>query len=307
MYISIIIRTKNERALIRETLDGILRQDFDGEYEIIIIDSGSTDGTVELTKKYPVRLVQMPEGSFTYGRALNLGAEMAHGEIMVNLSAHTLPSNTQWLAHLTFGFSDPEVAAIYGKQISIKEKNPYEARQFEKFFGNKDIKFKKTTHDVKKIHFSNANCALRKSIWKRFKFHDLLPGSEDILWQRQVLNAGYSIIYKANAVVYHHHELNFSRLKTIIGHSYALSYINNKYNSKYYFIYALYDIAVYIYLTPIDIIQNLIYLFNNKLYRYIMLCPVHCLCASLFSVTGRIRYRTDKDFKSIKKNLMIED
>ena len=119
MDVSIVIRTKNEAHFIGETLKRIQEQNFDGNYEIIIVDSGSTDSTVEIVRKYGVRLVEISEKEFTYGRSLNVGASSARHDVIVNLSAHAIPKESTWLKRLTSAFSDDNVAGVYGRQLSV--------------------------------------------------------------------------------------------------------------------------------------------------------------------------------------------
>ena len=84
MDASIVIRTKNEEEFIGETLERVRKQEFNGEYEIVIVDCGSTDSTLEIVEKYDVRLLKIPPREFTYGRSLNMGAKSAAGEFVVN-------------------------------------------------------------------------------------------------------------------------------------------------------------------------------------------------------------------------------
>ncbi len=135
MDVSIVIRTKNEAGFIEETLEKVREQEFRGKYEIIMVDSGSTDSTLDIIKKYDVKLLLIPEEGFTYGRSLNIGTSNANGTFIVNLSAHALPTDTKWLTNLITGFENHNVAGVYGRQLAIGHVNPFEAHQNEVFFG----------------------------------------------------------------------------------------------------------------------------------------------------------------------------
>src|SRR3990172_7938156 len=98
---SIVIRTKNEARLLPSCLEMILKQSA-GPEEIVFVDSGSTDGSVGiiegfLSKHRFGKLIRIKPEEFSYGRALNLGCELASGEILVSLSAHAIPISPDWL------------------------------------------------------------------------------------------------------------------------------------------------------------------------------------------------------------------
>src|SRR5574340_1746904 len=95
--ISIVIRCRNEEEYIGQTLKSIYSQQIDIPYEVIIVDSGSTDSTLTMARQYAVRILQILPESFTFGYALNYGIAQARGAIIVNLSAHCLPTDTGWL------------------------------------------------------------------------------------------------------------------------------------------------------------------------------------------------------------------
>ncbi|KKL66298.1 hypothetical protein LCGC14_2146400 [marine sediment metagenome] len=88
-YTSIVIRSKNEEQQLPKLLKSIKAQYFDKSYEIILVDSGSTDKTIEIAKKNKIRILNIPPESFSYGYALNMGVNFAQGEIIIFISAHT--------------------------------------------------------------------------------------------------------------------------------------------------------------------------------------------------------------------------
>jgi hypothetical protein len=100
MDVSIVIRSKNEERFIGEVLEGLFGQEFGGTFEVIILDSGSRDGTLEIARKFPVAVYSMSPEEFTFGRALNRGAQIAKGDYVVYLSAHCTPVDQEWLIRL---------------------------------------------------------------------------------------------------------------------------------------------------------------------------------------------------------------
>ena len=112
---SIIIRSYNEEKHLERLLEGILQQTVN-DVEIILVDSGSTDRTLEIASQYPVRLLHIAPQEFTFGRSLNLGIQNAQAEFLVFASAHVYPVYPDWLEKLLEPFVDPQVALVYGKQ-----------------------------------------------------------------------------------------------------------------------------------------------------------------------------------------------
>ncbi|MCZ7585330.1 MAG: glycosyltransferase [Deltaproteobacteria bacterium] len=102
---SVIIRAKNEAAEIGAVLRRVLDQRY-GDFEVVVVDSGSTDRTVEIAQKLGVRVVQIAPEAFTYGRALNLGMRETASPYGVFLSAHALPFDRDWLRNLLAPFDD---------------------------------------------------------------------------------------------------------------------------------------------------------------------------------------------------------
>ena len=66
--VSIIVLAKNEELYIQQTLRAIFRQKVNFEFEIIVIDSGSKDKTLEIIKEFPVSLIQIPPLEFGHGK-----------------------------------------------------------------------------------------------------------------------------------------------------------------------------------------------------------------------------------------------
>jgi rhamnosyltransferase len=196
---SIIVRSFNEQKYIRLLFEGILKQTFT-DWEIILVDSGSTDQTVAIAQEYPVKIVSILPQEFTFGRALNLGITHATGDYMVFASAHVYPVDEHWLANLLAPFENPEVALVYGRQVGNEVTKFSEHQVFRKWFPDgiqalQDHPF-----------CNNANAAIRKKVWEFLKYDETLTGLEDLDWAKRALVLKYKLAYRADAVIVHIHE-----------------------------------------------------------------------------------------------------
>jgi glycosyltransferase involved in cell wall biosynthesis len=202
--ISIIIRTKNEGAFIGETLHSLFRQKVGYPVEVIIVDSGSTDGTLDILSLYDVKVIKIPSSIFTYGYSLNSGIKESRGDIICSLSAHCVPTDSQWLSELTAPIMEGRAHATYGKQVSIEGLNPFEEVSLEKHFPAERIK-------PGRVPFSNANCAFLREMWEKVAFDETLPSWEDYLWYL-LLRDSFTFQYCPDASVYHTHSFSLQRI-----------------------------------------------------------------------------------------------
>ena len=130
---SIVIRAFNEGKNIGRLLRGISEQTV-REYEIILVDSGSTDDTMREAHQYSVNVLKVSRDEFSFGRSLNIGCAAARGEFIVAASAHVYPIFNDWLEKLLSPFSDPHVALAYGKQRGTDSTKYSESQVFAKWF-----------------------------------------------------------------------------------------------------------------------------------------------------------------------------
>ena len=196
--ISIVIRAYNEERHIGRLLEGIAQQNL-GETEIILVDSGSTDATLEIARRYALRVVHIQPDEFTFGRSLNRGIAASQGEIIVIASAHIYPVYPDWLERLLAPFSDPQVALAYGKQRGNATAKFSEGQIFARWYPE--------SSDLQQTHpfCNNANAAIRRSLWQLHPYDESLSGLEDLDWAHWAVGEGYRLAYVAEAEVIHVH------------------------------------------------------------------------------------------------------
>lgn len=202
---SVVIRCYNEEEHIGKLLSGILQQTVK-DIEIIIVDSGSTDATLSIARQFPVRILSIEPGQFTFGRALNRGCAAAKGEYIVLASAHVYPLFDNWIEHLIEPFSDPKVALVYGRQQGNENSNFSERQILAKWFprasvGRQDNPF-----------CNNANAAIRRDVWAGLAYNEELTGLEDLDWGKRALASGHGISYAGGAAVVHIHRETASNI-----------------------------------------------------------------------------------------------
>jgi len=198
MHVSIVIRTKSEAEHLATVLEAIGWQEHPCR-EVIVVDSGSTDGTLEIAERFRARIVTIEPQSFTYGYALNVGVAASGSEVVAFLSGHAPPRDGSWLGHLTEPLSDDRVAGCYGRQVPLPGCHPWDRLNLERHFGDRP---RVQTDDP---FFSNANAAIRRDVWERIPFSEDLPGTEDHAWAAAAQAAGYWIVYEPRAAVKHSH------------------------------------------------------------------------------------------------------
>jgi rhamnosyltransferase len=195
---SIVIRAFNEEKHIGRLLTGIMHQTVD-EVEIVLVDSGSSDTTVAIASRYPVKIVHIRPEEFTFGRSLNHGIEQTTSEFVVIASAHVYPVFPDWLEKLLKPFDDPRAALVYGKQRGNESTYYSEQQHFAKLFPAESIA-------VQQHPFcNNANSAVRRSLWLQNPFDEELTGLEDMAWANWAIQQNYILSYAANAEVVHVH------------------------------------------------------------------------------------------------------
>jgi rhamnosyltransferase len=173
------------------------------------IDSGSSDGTVDIASSFDVRVEKISPTEFHHGRTRNLGASLARGRFLVFLGPDAQPLDSTWLRNLIAPFADVEVAAAYGRQIPKQDANPIERFFLEQIYPRNERTYSRRDLDEgnpeRIVLLSDVCSALRRSVWERLRFDEKIIMSEDQEIARRILKQGWKIVYEPKCRVYHSH------------------------------------------------------------------------------------------------------
>jgi rhamnosyltransferase len=171
----VIVRVRNEATALGRCLALIKAQHLDGPpVELIVVDNASSDGSLEVAQSQGATVVQISGSDFSFGGALNRGAEQANGEVLVALSAHAFPNDSRWLARLVDALAPPNIACACGDRFdpdgsALSAPVLYDAAAAARWpaWG-----------------YSNAAGAFRAELWRQRPFREDLPACEDREWGR---------------------------------------------------------------------------------------------------------------------------
>jgi rhamnosyltransferase len=185
--VSAIVRTKDKAESLPATLRSLRDQTI--SMEIVVVDSGSTDGTLDIARSQADKVVELPADEFSFGRALNLGATNATGDVHLALSAHLVLPNRDWLARsLEHYANEPDVVATNGLngETALPDGSPITGPYVQ------------TASDIPLDPYwgySNTASTWRAETWRAFPFREDLDSCEDKEWSWRVLRSGRKIAY----------------------------------------------------------------------------------------------------------------
>ena len=208
MLASVVIRTLNEARYLGELLAAIGRQET-GPFrvETVVVDSGSTDGTLEIAARAGARIGHISREEFSFGRSLNQGCEIAEGRFLVMISGHCVPVDEHWLRRLCEPLASGKCAYTYGRQLGGRHSHWSEHRIFAKYFPEES----RIPQDG--YFCNNANSAVTRDAWKKYRFDEELTGLEDMELAQRLFRDGHRIGYVADAAVYHYHSETWAQVR----------------------------------------------------------------------------------------------
>ena len=214
--VTVFIPTYNGGPLFEKVLEQVLAQETEFEFEVLVIDSGSSDETLDIIARHPVRLIEIPNSEFNHGLTRNRAVREARGDIVALLTQDAVPYDETWLATLVANFDDPEVAGAYCHQLPRDDCNPFQKDRLDgwtKGEGDRVVKQIASRAEYEAlppmekyriIGFDDVASCVRKSVMQKIPFERRQFG-EDVAWARQAIFAGYRVVMDPHAVVVHSH------------------------------------------------------------------------------------------------------
>ncbi|CAN5167826.1 glycosyltransferase [soil metagenome] len=220
---TVAILTWNGETYLRRILEGVQQQVVEGDVEILVIDSGSTDATLDIVREFPsVRLHEIPNSEFGHGKTRNLAAQLARGEYIAYLTHDAIPLGPHWLSELLAPFAlDERVVAVMGKQVPRADCFPllkYEIegafRGFGPDFGTSLFYRDDFAQDEGLLSaiafYSDVNSATRTEFLRSVIPYRDVRYAEDQLFGRDVIDAGYHKAYAPRGAVEHSNDLTLA-------------------------------------------------------------------------------------------------
>jgi rhamnosyltransferase len=216
--VSVVIPTFNAGPGFEELLTRLDIQKGDFEVEIVVVDSGSTDGTEELAERYGAAVHHVPKAEFNHGATRDLGVSLSSGEYVALTVQDAVPLDDRWLDAMVEDLrEDARVAAVYGRHVprsdaglltralvgnlavASLERRRQEIQDMGRYLSLPPAQRRRAAS------FDNVSSCLRRIVWEEFPFGKA-DFAEDLRWGKKVVEAGYKIVYEPRSVVVHSHE-----------------------------------------------------------------------------------------------------
>ena len=202
--VSVIMRSKNSDWVIDRALAGLFSQTY-VDFELIVVDSGSTDTTLDIVKSYPCRLIEIEPGSYYPGKVLNDAVKQADTELIVFQNSDVLQLGPHCLERLVGAFDNEEVQAAFARQVPRPEADPWVRRDYA-------ASFPAEGDAPEWLPYSLPFAGLRKSLWEQRPFYTDAWASEDSEWGLWARSQGYKIQYVPDCTVMHSHNYTLSQI-----------------------------------------------------------------------------------------------
>ncbi|PWT91518.1 MAG: hypothetical protein C5B54_05135, partial [Acidobacteria bacterium] len=214
---TVILLTFNGEQYLSQVLQMLDRQKVKPK-ETVVIDSGSTDHTLDILQSFEVRLHKIPNSEFSHSKTRNLAVRISNSNFIVFLTQDATPADSCWLEQLLLPFQKYEnVAGVYGRQAPRPSADPLEANDLRIGFPP-ERKFKTLPKDGfnqnnvwQLIHFSNASSAYRRELLMSNPFREDLEMAEDQEWAMRMMKKGYSFVYEPESIVLHSHDFTLTQ------------------------------------------------------------------------------------------------
>ena len=219
--ISIVLPTLNGEDELQELLPALRRQEVEGGFELLAVDSESEDRTVELLEAFGASVERIPRSTFQHGATRNRCAARARGEVLVFLSQDVVPEGSDFLATLAGAFGDPQVAGVCARVLPHEDDDPLTARTVlelpeageEPWVRGLDgdrVWDLAPRERGRRLRFNNVASAIRTSVFREIPFPPTAFG-EDFAWAARALTHGWKIAFEPRAVARHAHSYTLAK------------------------------------------------------------------------------------------------
>ena len=218
--ISILVRVRNESEALERLLSFLQKQNFNGSFEVVVIDNESDDDSAKIALSNGARVFLLPRNLFTYGRAINIGVNRCQADLILLLSAHVWPLEENFLQSIFDNINKlPSIEGMYFKQIPYQVIGKAEKLRFSIFPGSscvieKDFVCQQLESGLSLYHasyFSNSACILRREAILNHPMRDL-PYAEENAFALDLIIEGKSVAYNNSNVVYYEGPVSLKRL-----------------------------------------------------------------------------------------------
>lgn len=217
--ISIVIPVKNGFSTLGQCLDGLTTQSTDIPSEIIVIDSGSSDGSVELAKEYPIKLIQIPSEKFNHGDTRNLGAAEATGDFVLFTVQDAWTTDRLMLERMALHFKDLDVVGVCGQQIVPHDEDKNPVAWFRSYSDPFPRRYQYSASEYQNLPpeqkafvagWDDVIAMYRRSYLLEHPFEHT-NFSEDLKWANHALADGKALVfdYRNRVNHYHHEDFNY--------------------------------------------------------------------------------------------------
>ena len=226
--VSVIIPVRNESLRIRQCVEGILKQTIQ-VHEILVIDSGSTDGTLEILRSFDeVTVIEIDGSTFNHGLTRNLGVETSSGDFCLLTVGDAYAYDEHWIEHMLDGFTDDEVLAVCGQQVvdHLPENNPLQWFRPDSEPKIQRLQFSASQWQALSPNekrnatgWDDVNALYRREALINQPF-EKTSYSEDAIWAFNALANGHAIAYNKRGRVYHYHneDADFAFKRALTSH-----------------------------------------------------------------------------------------